>query len=330
MANRHGFIAAGCWTLDRIKLIDNWPEEESLATIENIELQGGGSGHNAGVDLKKLDSAMPVYAIGLVGEDADGEFLHSRAIKAGIDTTQLHHTDKAATSFTDVMSVVPTGKRTFFHNAGTNDLLTPDHFDFSQCNARWLHLGLLGVHKTLDNRWQQQANGWVAVLQKAQQAGLKTNIEMVSINAERSRDICLPCLPHLDSLIVNDHEIGSLAQIETIIDGVACADACESAAIKVLGMGGMQLVVVHYPSGAVCVTREGQCHRQAALNIDAADIIGSNGAGDAFAAGMLYGLHEHWSIENSMQLAHATAAASLRSATTVDSVGTVAENLSQC
>jgi len=38
-----------------------------------------------------------------------------------------------------------------------------------------------------------------------------------------------------------------------------------------------------------------------------------NGADDAFAAGMLSGIHEGWSVEQSLRLAHATAAASLRS-----------------
>ena len=49
-------------------------------------------------------------------------------------------------------------------------------------------------------------------------------------------------------------------------------------------------------------------------------MIGANGAGDAFAAGMIYGVHEDWPLENSLALAHATAACSLRSVTTSGSV----------
>ena len=45
-----------------------------------------------------------------------------------------------------------------------------------------------------------------------------------------------------------------------------------------------------------------------------------NGAGDAFAAGYVYGHHEGWSVEDSVALAHATAAASLRAISTTGAV----------
>ena len=51
------------------------------------------------------------------------------------------------------------------------------------------------------------------------------------------------------------------------------------------------------------------------------------GAGDAFAAGMLYGLHEQWPIVECLQLGHACAAASMRAVSTTAGVGTIAECL---
>lgn len=320
MSDRRGFVCAGCWTLDRIKLIDQWPAEEELARIVATDRQGGGSAHNVAIDMRKLDPAMPVEAIGLTGCDADGDFLQQRASAAGVDTRQLHRTADAATSYTDVMSVNGTGKRTFFHHAGANDLLCPDHFNYEQTRARYLHLGLLGVHKTLDNAWHSEANGWVSVLKKARQAGLQTNIELVSIDAERNRRLCLPCLHYLDTLIVNDHEIGSLANIDTLDAGSTRVDRCIEAASRVLQLGAMRLVAVHYPQGAVCVTRDGDTFLSNALSVDPKTIGSSVGAGDAFSAGMLYALHEDWPLDRALSLAHAVAAASLRSATTVGSV----------
>ena len=40
----------------------------------------------------------------------------------------------------------------------------------------------------------------------------------------------------------------------------------------------------------------------------------------AFAAGMLYGVHEGWSVDDALTLAHASAAASLRSLSTTGAV----------
>lgn len=323
MTARRGFVCAGCWTLDRIKIIDGWPAEEELARITGTDQQGGGSAHNVAIDLRKLDPEMPVEAIGLIGRDGDGDFLQQRAEDAGVDTAQLHRSDRAQTSYTDVMSVEGSGKRTFFHHAGANDLLNPDHFDFSATSARTLHLGLLGVHRSLDGSWRDDANGWVAVLKKARAAGLHTNVELVSIEPARNRALCLPCLPWLDTLIVNDHEIGALADMQTIANGRTLPDRCRAAARKVLAAGAMQQVVVHYPAGADYIGRDGDEHHAEALRVEADAIASTVGAGDAFAAGMLYALHERWPIDEALTLAHAAAATSLRSHTTVGSVASV-------
>ena len=258
MPVRRGIICGGCWTLDRIKIIDAWPAEESLAFIEQSDRQGGGSAYNLGIDICKLDNSLPVEAIGLIGNDDDGNFLHNEADLHGINVTQLRRTQRAATSYTDVMSDRTTGKRTFFNSRGANDLLTARDFNFDQSNAKILHLGLLGVHAALDCLSGDDANGWVSVLKKAQREGIKTNIDLVSISAGRIREICLPCLDYLDSLIVNDYEIGALASQPTIIDGQTDIGKCQQAAESVLANGNMQLVVVHYPAGAFCITRDGQ------------------------------------------------------------------------
>ncbi len=321
---RHGVISAGTWTHDRIKLIDGWPQEEHLAIISATDSQGGGSGHNVAIDIRKLDPTVPVEAIGLTSNDAAGDFLFQQAVATGIDTTQLHRTDCAGTSFTDVMTDTATGKRTFFHHPGTSDLLCPDHFDFKRCNGKLLHLGLLGLHKTMDSPWKEYANGWVAVLAAAKAEGIATNLELVSIAEEKIQLIATPCLAYLDTLIINEYELSALAATSVCdANGTVQPDLCQKAAKAVLSMGTMSLVVVHYPGGAIAVTADGETKFTNSFRVDPSWIKGAVGAGDAFAAGMLYGIHQSWSLDDSLQLAHAAAAASLRSSTTVGSVDTV-------
>lgn len=322
-----GIICAGCWTLDRIKIVDQWPAEESLARIVKQDRLGGGSGHNASLDLKSLDADLPVFGMGLLGNDAEGDFLFQQAVSKKINTTGLLRTDKHHSSYTDVYTVESTGKRTFFHYPGANDAITPDQFSFTNTQASMLHLGLLGVHKALDSPWEKEANGWVAVLKAAKAAGLQTNIELVSIQPARNRELCLPCLPYLDTLIVNDQEIGGLADINTLPDGQVCVDSCIAAAKHILKQGAMHTVVVHHPHGSVCLQRDEEIILTPSFDVPAGDIVSSVGAGDAFASGVLYGLHENWDINRSLELAHAAAAASLRSSTTVGSVGSVEECL---
>ena len=50
---------------------------------------------------------------------------------------------------------------------------------------------------------------------------------------------------------------------------------------------------------------------QPSLRVPPGDIRGAAGAGDALAAGVLYGLHEDWPMDESLRLGVSAAAASL-------------------
>ena len=324
-SHRHGFICAGCWTVDRIKITNLWPEQEALARIRSVERQGGGSAHNVGIDLKKLDPSIPVSTVGVIGADEDGDYLHNQALAHDINVDLLHRSSSGTTSYTDVITVADTGKRTFFHYPGTNDLLSADDFDFTHSSARILHLGLLSVHEFMDKAQSDSSNGWSQVLKRAQSHGIETSIEMVSIQPQRNRELAYPCLPWLDYLVVNDLEIGALGRMETVINGHTNVDACAEAAKRVLDMGSMRYVTVHYPMGALCVTRNQTLHSSMSYDVPQSLIAGTVGAGDAFASGFLYAMHENWSIDDALELGHVVAASSLRSPNTVDSVESIQE-----
>jgi sugar/nucleoside kinase (ribokinase family) len=51
------------------------------------------------------------------------------------------------------------------------------------------------------------------------------------------------------------------------------------------------------------------------LNVPAKHIAGTAGAGDAFCAGMLLGLHEEWNLGDALQLGVCAGAASLLDST---------------
>ncbi len=324
---------AGTWLEDTVKIVDGWPAEEQVAQILEISRQGGGCAHNLGVDIKRLDSTIPVEAIGMVGEDAIGSFILQKADSIGIDSTQIHRSAKTASSHTDVVTDSRSGKRTFFHFRGASDLLSPQHFDFSKTQCKFLHLGLLGLHKTLDAPWRQEPNGWVAILKAARQEGLLCNLELVSIHPQRIREVAVPCLGLIDLLVINEFELGALAD-RPVTDKQSNVDIDQviSAARHVMSLGKMELLVVHYPQNAVALHRSGaggeiRIVQSPSFNIPRELVKGTVGAGDAFAAGFLYAIHEDRALENALELAHATAAASLRSADTVSAVQSVEECL---
>jgi sugar/nucleoside kinase (ribokinase family) len=78
--------------------------------------------------------------------------------------------------------------------------------------------------------------------------------------------------------------------------------------------------VVHWPEAAVAVPKAGEAVHLASVRLPEGHVRSANGAGDAFAGGMLYGLHEGWPLERCLKLAHANAACSLRSLSTTGAI----------
>ncbi|MEP2028792.1 MAG: carbohydrate kinase family protein [Paracoccaceae bacterium] len=319
-SERRGIVTGGTWCADHNKFVSHWPGEEEVVEILKNEVRGGGSACNLAIDMKRLDPDFPVSTIGLVGDDEDGRILIAEADAAGIDRSHLIIADEGRTANTDAFTSAKTGRRTHLYLPGTAAELTPDHFDFSDVGARILHLGLPGVHPKLDAAWRDDANGWVTILKKARAEGIATNLELCSIPAERIATIVRPCLPHLDLLVVNEYEIAAIAGHETGHGSSVDADQCMNAAIDVMDEGSMQLVVVHFPMGAVAVDANGTQYSKPSVNVPKDEIKGTNGAGDAFAAGLVYGLHQEWDAATALELGHASAAASVRGLGTTDTV----------
>ena len=320
MPIRSGILCAGAWCVDRNYAVNFWPPEETVSTILRYSDHGGCPGHNMSTALKRLGAQFPVEAMGLIGKDEHGDYLNRICDKLGIKRDALEQRKGVDTSLTLAMTAEDTKHRTFFHNPGALGVQCPDDFDFTQTNCRIVHLGLAGLMPKLDGPWQNEISGWVTVLKKARAAGLQPNMEMVSIEPEKIRAAGLPLLDYLDTLIINDYEAGALAEIATVQGGVADTAACRKAAEKLMAVSNLSMIAVHFPFGAVALSRGGNVVEHPSVNVPISEINGNNGAGDCFAAGMLFGQHESWPLLQSLKVAHAAAAASLRSAATTEAV----------
>ena len=298
-----------------------------MTTIAHVDRQGGGSGCNMAIDLKRLDPRLPVATMGLVGDDGDGRFLIGECDRYGVDRAGLAVATEGMTASTDCFNSKASGRRTHFYAPGVAALMSPVHFDFSATTARLLHLGLPGAHKTMDAPWGSDTTGWATVLRKAKSAGLQTNLELVTTSREEVARFGHSCLPFLDSIVVNDYEIGCVAGIETREDGRAAPARIAEALRRVMAMGPLELAVAHFPEGAIAAVRGGDMRALGSVALPPEAVAGVNGAGDAFAAGVIYGWHEGFALEKSLALGHACAAASMREVSTTQGVAPVADCL---
>ena len=131
--------------------------------------------------------------------------------------------------------------------------------------------------------------------------------------------MALPCLPYLDSIVINELEAGALTGIDApapAADGPVDWSAVEAMAVGLIERGVSVLAVVHFPAGCVAAAPGGRTWRQGSVRLPPGQVRSTTGAGDAFAAGVILGLHEGWPVEQCLRLAVASAAACVRSPTT--------------
>ena len=313
---RNGILAGGNWIVDQVKTVDVFPQRETLANILSQSQGGGGSPYNLVVNLAKLGAKFPLEGGGLVGKDALGEYILADLKRHKIDARNIKVTPRAPTSYTDVMTEVDTGRRTFFHCRGANAFWDGKGLDFNKSRAKIFHLGYLLLLDAIDGSDKKYGTRGAALCSAAQKAGIKTSIDCVSEDSDRFAKIVSPILPYTDFCILNELEAGKTTGF-TIRreDGTLDLVALRHAAGALLQLGVKELVCVHFPEGGFARARGGEDFWQPSLKLPQKHIQGTAGAGDAFCAGMLMGIHEGWEIQRSLFTAVCAAAANLSDST---------------
>jgi sugar/nucleoside kinase (ribokinase family) len=201
--------------------------------------------------------------------------------------------------------------------------------DLESSRARILHAGAPGLHDVMDDPTD---NGWLALLRRAKAAGMHTNLELVDLDPARTRELAGPCLPHLDTIIINELEAGALTGIDAPApdaDGPVDWPALESMARGLIELGVSSLAVVHFPAGCVAAARDDRTWRQGSVRVTRDHVRSTTGAGDAFAAGVILGLHHDRPVERCLRMGVASAAASIGSPHTSAGIKTVEECLTE-
>src|SRR5258705_500454 len=179
-SSRSGLLAGGNWIIDQVKMVDVYPQREQLANNRGQSQGTGGAPYNVLLDLAILGADFPLMGAGLVGKDALGDLILDDCRKHKIDTRFLSKTSDAHTSYTDVMTEEGNGRRTFFHYRGANAFWKGEDLDFSKVKSAIFHLGYLLLLDSLDQADAKFGTKGARMLANAQEAGLKTSVDVVS------------------------------------------------------------------------------------------------------------------------------------------------------
>ena len=310
-----------------MKIIDTWPTQDSLANIVGGSDGSGGSPYNVLVDLAKMGAPIQLAGVGLVGDDSDGHKIIADCSMYKINADAMQRTTAAPTSFTDVMTVQGTGRRTFFHARGANARLNATHFDFTQTSARIFHLGYLLLLDGLDAPSATHGTVAAEVLARAQAVGLKTSIDVVSEDSDRFPKIVLPALKYVDVCVMNEFEAGRVTGRRIRVGETLDRAELRTAMQALLEAGVRERVVVHYPEGGCALGRDGAWDEHGSVRLPADYIVGAAGAGDAFTAGALLGWHEGQPVREWLRQGVCAAAANLSDETCTGGIRPLAECL---
>ena len=254
-----------------------------------------------------------------------GEYIRSDCQSHNIDVCQLHITKEAPTSYTDVMTVKSTGRRTFFHQRGANalsrrrlTLISPRATRASSTSVICLLLDRLDQSDPVNAEASRHQCSKRAQERRVQdqrgrgERGKRPRLPTLSCRRCASADYCI--LERIGGRADN-RQLPSSRKVSLI------SRRSDVAARQLVDAGVREWVVIHFPYGAIAVELSPNNHCAASVNMPQASIGGTTGAGDTFAAGILLGLHENAPMQDRLCATEsAPTAASLTNPSSSDGV----------
>ncbi len=298
--------------VDTIYTINCYPKIGELAFVEDkVARSTGGAVCNVIADLARLDKTLPLTALGVIGNDENGEFiLGSLSEYKNIDLSQIVR--EGTSSFSAVMSDLSSKQRTFFHAKGSNAVFSEKHIDWSRLEISLLHIGYLLLLDELDKHDEEFGTKMARLLASAKKNGIKTSVDMVSDSNSRYGAIVPPALKYTDYCIINEMEAQCLTGLVLRAESGIDEDNILSALHAIRDMGVSSWAIIHAPEGGYGLDcASGEFVKLKSLRLPEGYIKGTNGAGDAFCAGVLYAAYMEKSLKEALELGTGCAACSL-------------------
>ncbi len=309
---KKGIAVAGTTVLDILYPIQGFPKPGELTNIVGeMSRSTGGCMCNDIMDLAALDPALPLTALGRVGQDEPGDFLLSRLRRfPNIDLTQIVRA--GTTSFTLVMADEVTKQRSFYYCKGASADFCEDDIRWDALDADILHVGYILLMDALDAPDAEYGTRLARLLHTAKRRGIRTSVDFVTEPGERTRRVAAPALKYTDYCVINESEAQALTGVRLADESGKLIRENVTAALEAMkAMGVSTWAVIHCPQGGFGLNEAGEYVEVPGLILPPGYIKGSVGAGDAFCSGILYAAWKGWPLRRAIELATAAAACSL-------------------
>jgi ribokinase len=257
-------IGFGALNYDTLCIVNKIGEEGEEIAVKEIRDSPGGSAANTIVGLARL--GIKTGFIGILGNDREGDVIYKNFEDEKVDTSGIRITrGRTGTVFGLVDA---DGERTLYPYPGVNDKLQLDGINIGYAKkAKILHMTSfikseqINVQKLLISELSENT---------------KISFSPGMIYAEKGLEELLPIIEKSYIVFLNRNEIKILTGNDY------------DKGSKILIERGTKIVVVTSESKGSYVTTQKDCFQVAAHPTE--KVVDTTGAGDAFAAGFLYGL----------------------------------------
>ena len=295
--NQVEVVGLGALNLDHLHRVKRILIDGETVVKETISSPGG-SAANTVYGLAKL--RVKTGVAGVVGDDAEGKVLIQDFQRVGVDTSQIRVKPGVKTGSVLCLSD-RLGRRSLYVIPGANNLLTMGDLDLTYINqARILHLSSFADDRQFKMLLELMG-------------GLSTRLSFApgALYASRGLKALSPILSKTYILFINRDEIKQLTGEDIISGAQSCLKQGCSIVVVTLGKGvklELGKETGHKTVTATCYIRDAESeHTIQPGNRDIVSQADTTGAGDAFAAGFLYGLLKGKGLEECGRLGDITA-----------------------
>lgn len=261
-----------------VRPVPHLPDRGQLMFVDDISIAGGGAGFASSIILQRLGAR--VYSAGALGRDGQGAQMRTWLEDEGVDVNFLTDVDGPTSS--TVVVVGPDGERSYLHAAGASAKMRADLSLLDVPGLTHVHIGGSLITPGLD-----VDEGGVRLVQAARERGVRTSYDTSWDGSGRWHRV-LPYLEHLDVFCP------SLVEARQVTD----LERAEDVATWIRDRG-TAAVVVHAGEDGAYVSSADYTGWIPANKIDVYD---TTGAGEAFDAGLVFGLVSGWPIQEAAQL----------------------------
>jgi ribokinase len=288
-------VGLGALNIDHIYKVERILDDGE-AVIKESTISPGGSAANTIYGLAKL--GVSTGFCGVAGDDDDGKILLKDFQQVGVDIGQVRVKSGVKTGSVLCLSD-KLSRRSLYVLPGANSLLTLDDLDLTYINqARMLHLSSFA-----DDRQFKV----LLELMPGLDLSVKLSFAPGALYAVKGLKALAPILGRTYLLFINQNEIRQLTGKDVIVGAESClGQGCQKVVVTLgKGIRLRKTTAVGYIRDAENEYVIEPASREVAAEVD------TTGAGDAFAAGFLYGLLKGKNLEECGLLGDTTARLSI-------------------